>query len=39
MIVIKKEIELNGKELAREFWEKDCCEQAEFFNQNKLKEN
>ena len=39
LIVIKKEIELNGEDLAREFWEKDCYEQAEFFNQNKLKEN
>ena len=39
MIVIKKEIELNGEDLDREYWEKDCYEQAEFFNQNKLKED
>ena len=39
LIKIEKEIELNGEDLAREFLEKDCYEQAEFFNQNKLKEN
>ena len=39
LIKIEKEIELNGEDLAREFWEKDCYEQAEFFNQNKLKED
>lgn len=39
MIKIEKEIELNGEDLAREFGEKNCYEQAEFFNQNKLKED
>lgn len=39
MIRIEKEIELNGEDLAREFWEQDCLEQAEFFNKNKLKED
>lgn len=39
LIKIEKEIELNGEELAREFWEQDCGEQAKFFNQNKLKED
>lgn len=36
MITITKEIELTGKELAEQFWEMDCFEQAEFFNQNKF---
>ena len=36
LIKIEKEIELNGEELAREFWEQDCEQQAEFFNQNKF---
>lgn len=39
MIRIEKEIELNGEELAKEFCEKNCFEQAEFFNKNKLQEN
>lgn len=39
MIKIEKEIELNGEELAREFWEQDCEQQADFFNKNKLQEN
>lgn len=39
MIHITKDIELNGEELAREFWEKDCVEQAEFFNKNKFADN
>ena len=34
MIRITKEIELTGKELAEQFWDMDCYEQAEFFNQN-----
>ena len=36
LIKIEKEIELNGEELAREFWEQDCEQQADFFNQNKF---
>lgn len=32
MIKIEKEISLNGEELANEFWELDCLEQAKFFN-------
>lgn len=36
MIKIEKEIKLNGEELAREFWEQDCEQQAGFFNQNKF---
>ena len=36
LIKIEKEIELNGEELAREFWEQDCEQQAEFFNKNKF---
>ena len=39
MIHIEKDIELNGEDLAREFGEKNCYEQAEFFNQNKLQKN
>lgn len=39
MIRVEKEIDLNGEELAKEFWEKDCMQQAEFFNKNKLQEN
>ena len=36
LIKIEKEIELNGEELAREFWEQDYKQQAEFFNKNKF---
>lgn len=36
MIKIEKEIALNGEELAREFWEQNCEQQAEFFNLNKF---
>ena len=32
MIKIEKEISLTGEELANEFWELDCSEQAKFFN-------
>lgn len=39
MIKIEKEINLSGEDLAREFWDKNCYEQAEFFNKNKLREN
>ncbi|MFD1402040.1 hypothetical protein [Robinsoniella peoriensis] len=39
MIKIEKEIELNGDDIAREFWEQDCKQQAEFFNKNKLMHN
>lgn len=37
MITVTKVISLSGEELAEEFWEKDCEQQAEFFNKNKLK--
>ena len=37
MITVTKAISLSGEELAEEFWEKDCEQQAEFFNKNKLK--
>ena len=36
MITVTKAISLSGEELAEEFWEKDCEQQAEFFNKNKL---
>ena len=36
MITITKEIELSGNELAEQFWEMSCTDQAEFFNQNKF---
>lgn len=36
MITITKQIELNGNELAEQFWEMDCIEQAGFFNNNKF---
>ena len=39
MIRIEKEIELTGEELAKEFWEKDCEQQAEFFNKNYFNNN
>lgn len=39
MIRITKEISLSGEEIAEEFWEKNCEEQANFFNKNKLKDN
>ena len=39
MIIVNKAISLSGEELAEEFWEKDCEQQAEFFNKNKLKDN
>lgn len=39
MITITKTISLNGEEMAREFWELNCEEQAEFFNKNKLKDD
>lgn len=32
MIKIEKEISLTGEELANEFWELNCSEQAKFFN-------
>lgn len=34
MISITTEVSLDGDELAKEFWEKDCGEQAKFFNNN-----
>lgn len=37
MIIVTKAISLSGEELAEEFWEKDCEQQAEFFNKNKFK--
>lgn len=37
MITVTKVISLSGEELAEEFWEKDCIQQAEFFNKNKFK--
>ena len=37
MITVTKVISLSGEELAEEFWEKNCEQQAEFFNKNKLK--
>jgi mannose-1-phosphate guanylyltransferase len=39
MITVTKEISLSGKALAAEFWEQNCEEQAEFFNQNGFKDN
>lgn len=39
MIRITKAINLSGEEIAEEFWEKNCEEQANFFNKNKLKDN
>lgn len=39
MIRITKAISLSGEEIAEEFWEKSCEEQANFFNKNKLKNN
>ena len=39
MIRITKTISLSGEEIAEEFWEKDCEEQANFFNKNKFKDN
>lgn len=39
MITITKTISLNGEEMAREFWELNSEEQAEFFNKNKLRDN
>lgn len=39
MIRIIKTISLSGEEIAEEFWEKNCEEQANFFNKNKLKDN
>lgn len=39
MITITKEVSLNGEEMAREFWELNAEEQAEFFNKNKFKDN
>lgn len=39
MIRITKTISLSGEEMAEEFWEKNCEEQANFFNKNKLKDN
>jgi hypothetical protein len=39
MIRIIKAISLSGEEIAEEFWEKNCEEQANFFNKNKLKDN
>lgn len=38
MITVTKVISLSGEELAEEFWDKDCVEQAEFFNKNKFKD-
>lgn len=38
MITVTKVISLNGEELAEEFWDKDCIQQAEFFNKNKFKD-
>lgn len=32
MIKIEKEVSLTGEELANEFWELNCSEQAKFFN-------
>ncbi len=32
MLKIEKEISLTGEELANEFWELNCEEQAKFFN-------
>lgn len=37
MITVTKAISLSGEELAEEFWDKDCEQQAEFFNKNKFK--
>jgi hypothetical protein len=37
MITISQTIRLSGEELAEEFAEKDCEEQAAFFNKNMLK--
>ena len=37
MITVTKTISLNGEELAEEFWDLNCEQQAEFFNKNKLK--
>lgn len=37
MITVTKTISLSGEELATEFWDQDCEQQAEFFNKNKLK--
>ena len=37
MITITKTIDLSGEELSEEFWEKNCEQQAEFFNKNKFK--
>ena len=34
MIKVWKEIELNGSELAKEFWDSDCVNQADFFNKH-----
>ena len=39
MIRITTTINLTGEELAEEFWEIGCGEQAEFFNKNKLISN
>lgn len=39
MITVTKVISLSGEELAEEFWDKDCIQQAEFFNKNKLKDD
>ncbi len=39
MLTVTKVISLSGEEIAAEFWEKDCMEQAEFFNKNKFKDN
>lgn len=36
MITITKQIELSGNELAEQFWEMSCTDQAEFFNNNKF---
>lgn len=39
MIKIEKEIDLSGEELAKEFWDSNAEQQAEFFNKNKLQED
>ena len=39
MLTVTKVISLSGEEIAAEFWEKDCIQQAEFFNKNKFKES
>ena len=39
MITVTKAINLSGEELAEEFWDQNCEQQAEFFNKNKLKDN